>query len=65
MSRVNAIHRPSSIHAKITGKVKIDIFTGSANQHGRNMQQTYLHHTTFEKQTSTNDRGNQDSDENK
>ena len=56
MSRLNAIHRPSSIHAKITGKVKIGIFTGSAKQNGRNMQQNYLHHTTFEKQTSTNDK---------
>ena len=56
MSRLNAIHRPPSIHAKTTGKVKIDIFTGSARQHGRNMQQTHLHHKTFEKQTSTNDK---------
>ena len=56
MSRIDAIHRPSSIHAKDTETVKIDIFTGSAKQHGRNMQQTYLHHTTFEKQTSTNDK---------
>ena len=64
MSRVNAIHRPSSIHAKDTEKVKIDIFTGSA-RYGRNMPQTHLHHNTFEKQTSTNDKWNQNSDENK
>ena len=32
MSRFNAIHRPSSIHAKDTEKVKIDILQDLQNQ---------------------------------
>ena len=65
MSRHNAIHWPPSIHAKDSKAVKIDIFTGSAKPHGRNMQLTHKYHPTFEAKTSTNDEWNQNSDQNK